>query len=118
MTDLSEKRALARKIFCPDNGRVKLGLAPMAGVTDLPYRMLCREMGADFAVSEMISAKGFLLNRKPNDNVRALYAVAPCETVGIQLFAANPSSSHRRRRRLKSAAVPSSTSTWAVPCPR
>lgn len=90
MTDLSEKRALARKIFCPDNGRVKLGLAPMAGVTDLPYRMLCREMGADFAVSEMISAKGFLLNRKPNDNVRALYAVAPCETVGIQLFGSEP----------------------------
>ena len=90
MTDLSEKRALARRIFCPDNGRVKLGLAPMAGVTDLPYRMLCREMGADFAVSEMISAKGFLLNRKPNDNVRALYAVAPCETVGIQLFGSEP----------------------------
>ena len=66
----------------------------MAGVTDLPYRMLCREMGADFAVSEMISAKGSLLNRK-HDNVRALYAVAPCETVGNSFSAANPNSSHR-----------------------
>lgn len=90
MIDSSEKRAQARKIFCRENGRVKLGLAPMAGVTDLPYRLLCREMGADFAVSEMISAKGFLLNRKPNDNVRALYAVSPCEMVGIQLFGSEP----------------------------
>lgn len=62
----------------------------MAGVTDLPFRLLCREMGADFAVSEMISAKGFLLNRKPNDNVRALYTIAPGETVGIQLFGSEP----------------------------
>jgi tRNA-dihydrouridine synthase B len=31
-------------------------LAPMAGVTDLPFRKLCREMGAGFAVSEMITA--------------------------------------------------------------
>ena len=90
MTDLIEKRARARELFCPTGGGVKLGLAPMAGVTDLPYRLLCREMGADFAVSEMISAKGFLLNRKPNDNVRALYSVSPDETTGIQLFGSEP----------------------------
>ena len=33
-------------------------LAPMAGVTDLPFRLLCREQGAAFAYTEMISAKG------------------------------------------------------------
>lgn len=90
MTDLIEKRARARELFCPHDGGVKLGLAPMAGVTDLPYRLLCHEMGADFAVSEMISAKGFLLNRKPNDSVRALYSVSPNETTGIQLFGSEP----------------------------
>lgn len=87
---LSRARARARDIFCGADGHVPLGLAPMAGVTDLPFRLLCREMGADFAVSEMISAKGFLLCRKPGDNVRALYATAPFETVGIQLFGSEP----------------------------
>ena len=80
----------ARELFAGGDGRPRLGLAPMAGVTDLPFRLLCREMGADFAVSEMISAKGFLLNRKPGDSVRALYTVAPYETVGIQLFGSEP----------------------------
>mgnify|MGYP001654572887 CR=1 FL=1 len=33
-------------------------LAPLAGVTDLPYRRLCRELGCDFTYTEMVSAKG------------------------------------------------------------
>ena len=33
-------------------------LAPMAGVTDLPNRRLCRELGCDFTYTEMVSAKG------------------------------------------------------------
>lgn len=85
-----EMLSRARELFAGGDGRPRLGLAPMAGVTDLPFRLLCREMGADFAVSEMISAKGFLLNRRPGDSVRALYTVAPCETVGIQLFGSEP----------------------------
>lgn len=32
-------------------------LAPMAGVTDLPYRLICKEMGCDYMVTEMVSAK-------------------------------------------------------------
>ena len=32
-------------------------LAPMAGITDLPFRILCKEQGADVMVTEMISAK-------------------------------------------------------------
>lgn len=90
MKTKTEARRSARAIFCSDAGGVKLGLAPMAGITDMPFRLLAREMGADFAVSEMISAKGYLLNRRPNDNVRALYATAPFETVGIQLFGNEP----------------------------
>ena len=35
-------------------------LAPMAGVTDLPFRVICRENGADYTVSEMVSAKALL----------------------------------------------------------
>ncbi|MBR2570579.1 MAG: tRNA dihydrouridine synthase DusB [Clostridia bacterium] len=36
------------------------GLSPMAGVTDLPFRVLCHRFGSAFAVSEMLSAKGYL----------------------------------------------------------
>lgn len=39
-------------------------LAPMAGVTDKPFRQLCRDMGAGLAVSEMISSKPELLNSR------------------------------------------------------
>ena len=41
---------------------VPLALAPMAGITDLPFRVLCREQGCGFTVSEMVSAKGLLYN--------------------------------------------------------
>ena len=33
-------------------------LAPMAGVTDMPFRLICHEMGCPMATSEMLSAKG------------------------------------------------------------
>ena len=46
-----------------DNG-TKLYLGPMAGITDLPFRLLCREMGADEVMSEMVSAKAILYNNK------------------------------------------------------
>lgn len=39
-------------------------LAPMAGVTDLPYRLICKEMGCDYMVTEMVSAKAVLYNNK------------------------------------------------------
>ena len=63
-------------------------LAPMAGVTDLPYRGLCRELGCDFTYTEMVSAKGLcygaaataaLLETSPNER--------PC---GVQLFGREP----------------------------
>ena len=41
-----------------------LVLAPMAGVTDMPFRSLCNSMGADYAVSEMIAAKTELWKSK------------------------------------------------------
>ena len=39
-------------------------LAPMAGVTDLPFRLLCREQGCEMAVTEMVSAKAILYGNK------------------------------------------------------
>ena len=45
-------------------GEIKLDaplvLAPMAGITDLPFRVICRRLGCGMTVSEMVSAKGLL----------------------------------------------------------
>ena len=67
-------------------------LAPMAGVTDMPFRVLCHEMGCPMAVSEMVSAKGYVLAPKDNRASRELLAVAPEEAgaVILQLFGHEP----------------------------
>ena len=67
-------------------------LAPMAGVTDMPYRVICHEMGCPMAVSEMVSAKGYLLAPKDNRATRELLAVSPAEegAVALQIFGHEP----------------------------
>ena len=47
-------------------------LAPMAGVTDLPFRILCKEMGCGLVYSEMVSAKGIFYK---NENTQKLLKV-------------------------------------------
>ena len=67
-------------------------LAPMAGVTDAPFRALCREYGCALAVTEMVSAKGYLLAPKDNRATRELLYVSPQEegAVALQLFGHEP----------------------------
>ncbi len=63
-------------------------LAPMAGVTDLPFRLICREQGAGLLCMEMISAKAVHFNNK---NTEALMEIHPEETpVSLQLFGSEP----------------------------
>lgn len=63
-------------------------LAPMAGVTDLPFRLLCKEQGAGLLCMEMISAKALQYN---NRNTRALLSIHPEEyPVSLQLFGSDP----------------------------
>ncbi|MDE7434786.1 MAG: tRNA dihydrouridine synthase DusB [Lachnospiraceae bacterium] len=63
-------------------------LAPMAGVTDLPFRVLCREQGAGLICMEMVSAKGILYHNK---NTETLLAVDEREhPVSLQLFGSDP----------------------------
>ena len=63
-------------------------LAPMAGVTDLPFRVLCREQGAGCVVTEMVSAKAVLYNNK---NTRELLQIDPAERpAAVQLFGSEP----------------------------
>ncbi len=62
-------------------------LAPMAGITDMPMRLLCFEQGAAWAVSEMLSAKGFLCAPKGTRAMRELLRRSPEEGIlGLQLF--------------------------------
>ncbi len=63
-------------------------LAPMAGVTDLPFRLICKEMGCGLVYSEMVSAKGILYNNK---NTTELLQVEDAERpTAIQLFGSDP----------------------------
>ena len=65
-----------------------LVLAPMAGVTDLPFRILCREQGCGLLYTEMVSAKAVLYNNK---NTEALLEVEPEENpISLQLFGSDP----------------------------
>ena len=63
-------------------------LAPMAGVTDLPFRILCKEMGCGLVYSEMVSAKGILYDNK---NTTELLEIDSKERpVAVQLFGSDP----------------------------
>ena len=63
-------------------------LAPMAGVTDLPFRKLCKEQGAGLICMEMVSAKAISYHNK---NTEALMEIDPCEhPVSLQLFGSEP----------------------------
>lgn len=66
-------------------------LAPMAGVTDWPLRVLCYRMGADYACSEMVSAMGFVHAKAGNETYRMLLGVHPEESnTACQLFGSDP----------------------------
>lgn len=63
-------------------------LAPMAGVTDLPFRLLCKEQGADLICTEMVSAKGIMYHNK---NTEELLRIDDRERpVSLQLFGSDP----------------------------
>lgn len=65
-----------------------VALGPMAGVTDLPFRTLCKECGADLIYTEMVSAKGIMYNNK---NTEALLRIEEAERpVALQLFGEDP----------------------------
>ena len=83
MSDLIHKLTIGNAIL--DNNIV---LAPMAGVTDLPFRLLCSEQGVGLSCMEMISAKAILYKNK---NTESLLEIHPQEgPVSLQLFGSDP----------------------------
>lgn len=68
-----------------------IGFAPMAGVSDMPMRVLCYRMGADYACTEMISAIGWMCAKRNNPAYQLLLETAPEESnTAIQLFGKDP----------------------------
>lgn len=66
----------------------ELALGPMAGITDLPFRLLCKEKGAGLLYTEMVSAKGVMYHNK---NTAELIETREAEhPIALQLFGADP----------------------------
>ena len=65
-------------------------LAPLSGISNLPFRLLAKEQGCGMVFTEMISAEGLVRNRKATEGLlRSCPAERP---LGVQIFGANPSS--------------------------
>ncbi len=65
-----------------------LVLAPMAGVTDLPFRLLCKEQGCGMTYTEMVSAKAILYGNK---NTQELLKIGEAERpAAVQIFGSDP----------------------------
>ena len=78
------KQLTIGNVTLPNN----LILAPMAGVTDLPFRLLCKEQGAGLLCMEMVSAKAILYKNK---NTESLLTIDERECpVSLQLFGSEP----------------------------
>jgi nifR3 family TIM-barrel protein len=72
----------------PSAHPVPLFLAPMAGVSESPFRRLCRRFGADVVVTEFLSAEGI---RRENEATIAKLRFGPDERpIGVQIFGADP----------------------------
>jgi nifR3 family TIM-barrel protein len=72
----------------PLEADVPLYLAPMAGVSESPFRQLCREHGADVVVTEFLSAEGI---RRENEATVSKIAFGATERpIGVQIFGADP----------------------------
>lgn len=68
--------------------KVPVALAPMAGVTDLPFRLLCKEQGCGLLYTEMISAKALYYDNK---NTKPLMVIDPGEhPISLQMFGSEP----------------------------
>src|SRR5213078_4378931 len=72
----------------PLHAAVPLYLAPMAGVSESPFRRLCRRFGADVVVTEFLSAEG--IRRENSATLDKLRFGADERPIGVQIFGADP----------------------------
>jgi len=80
----------------PVDHEIPVILAPMAGVSESPFRRICREWGADVVVTEFLSAEGI---RRENQATLDKLRFGPDErTIGVQIFGAEPDAMHDAAR--------------------
>lgn len=95
------------------------GLAPMAGVTDAAMRLICREQGAAWCVSEMLSAKGWIYAQGKNRNARQLLQRLQGEGVGaLQLFGREPELMAEAARQLENTGFEFIDLNFGCPAPK
>src|SRR5579884_431350 len=83
----SEERSAIKRFPFPLAVNVPLYLAPMAGVSESPFRRLCRRFGADVVVTEFLSAEGI---RRENEATLSKLRFGPDERpIGVQIFGAD-----------------------------
>lgn len=70
------------------NSSSKLILAPMAGITDLPFRLICKQFGADMVYSEMVSATGLFYDGEKSKEL--LITIPEEQPLAVQLFGTEP----------------------------
>lgn len=100
------------KIETPNN----VFLAPLAGVTDYPFRMICKAFGAGMMTTEMVSAKGLLYeNIKTND---LLFVDEKEHPIGAQLFGSNPYILSEMAKRVEETAVDFIDINMGCPAPK
>lgn len=75
-------------------------LAPMAGVTDYVYRRICTQFGAQATVTEMVSAKGYMLTPKEREDVIQLRQTSENERCALQIFGSDADFMGRAAQRL------------------
>ena len=93
---------MSRRIH-PLIGRDRPWLAPLAGYTDLPFRLLCRSLGAAAACTEMVSAKGLIYGGR---NTEALLSTASGDApLVVQVFGDDPGLVGEAVRRLRERGV-------------
>ena len=73
--------------FSTFNFQFSIGLSPMDDITDMPFRQLCKEFGADLLVTEFIASEA--LNRDAEKSFRKMRFTEEQRPIGIQIFGAN-----------------------------
>lgn len=77
----------------------KIILAPMAGICDLPFRLLCKEQGCDILYTEMVSAKGMFYNNKNTEPL--IMSDEREQPIGVQIFGSEPLLMAEQAKRLE-----------------
>ena len=88
----------------------------MAGVTDLPFRLICKSFGCGMVYTEMVSAKGLLYE---NENTNLLLQVKPEEhPIGAQLFGSDPQIVSRMAQQVAKSQVDFIDINMGCPAPK